>query len=256
MEVARHWRRRRNIGGFVLITEPHVVPLLRSNIWMVSGRDRDLVIDAGLGLVPLRPYLPTDADRPVTLVATHAHRDHVGAAHEFLDLCAHRLEAQAIEEATDDIPLDVSMWPDELLAGFERKGYQCRCGTLSALPFSGFSAVDEHLKPARVSQLVDEGDIIDLGDQCFEVLHLPGHSPGSIGLFQRSTGAFFSGDVIYDGPLLDDIEGADRGAYCRTMERLLSLPVRSVFPGHGPAFGRSRLLEIARHYLRTWERLR
>ena len=38
----------------------------------------------------------------------------------------------------------------------------------------------------------------------FEVVHTPGHSPGGIGLFERATGIFLSGDVIYDGPLIDD----------------------------------------------------
>lgn len=256
IRVAKHWRQCSCIGDIVLVTEPYVAPLLRSNIWMVPGRDRNLVVDAGLGLLPLLPILPTEPDHPITLCATHAHRDHIGAAHEFPDVCAHPLEKRAIEEASDNLSLDVSAWADGLLDSFERKGYYCRCGLLTASPFAGFSARDAHLKPARVSRSVDDGDEIDLGDQCFEVLHLPGHSPGSIGLFQRSTGALFSGDVVYDGPLLDDIEGADQEAYSVSMERLLRLPIQMVYPGHGSAFGRARLVEIASHYLSIWERRR
>ena len=66
----------------------------------------------------------------------------------------------------------------------------------------------------------------------FEVLHLPGHSPGSIGLWEARTGTLFSGDAIYDGPLLDAIPGADEDAYRITMERLRSLPVTVVHGGH------------------------
>jgi len=43
---------------------------------------------------------------------------------------------------------------------------------------------------------VRDGDIIDLGDRAFEVLHLPGHSPGSIALFEAATKTLFSGDAI------------------------------------------------------------
>ncbi|MEJ0007003.1 MAG: MBL fold metallo-hydrolase [Steroidobacteraceae bacterium] len=89
------------------------------------------------------------------------------------------------------------------------------------------------MRPAApATRLVDEGDVIDLGDRVFEVLHLPGHSPGSIGLLESRTGTLFSGDAIYDGPLLDDIPGSDIAAYIRTMRRLLTLSVTVVL-GHG-----------------------
>ncbi|HEY4331304.1 MAG TPA: MBL fold metallo-hydrolase, partial [Ilumatobacteraceae bacterium] len=93
------------------------------------------------------------------------------------------------------------------------------------------------------------GDIVDIGDRQFEVLHLPGHSPGSIGLWEPATGTLFSGDAIYDGPLLDELAESDIDAYCTTMERLLTLPVTVVHAGHDPSFGRDRLRELARNYL-------
>ena len=92
--------------------------------------------------------------------------------------------------------------------------------------------------------------MIDLGNRQFEVLHLPGHSPGSIGLWEAASGTLFSGDAVYDGPLLDALHHSDRTAYARTMERLLSLPVQVVHAGHDPSFGRERLHEIARAYLK------
>jgi glyoxylase-like metal-dependent hydrolase (beta-lactamase superfamily II) len=90
---------------------------------------------------------------------------------------------------------------------------------------------------------------VDLGDRAFEVLHLPGHSPGSIGLWEARTGTLFSGDAIYDGPLLDAIPGADSDAYRITMERLRSLPVTVVHGGHEPSFGRERLVKLCTDYL-------
>ena len=71
----------------------------------------------------------------------------------------------------------------------------------------------------------------------------------SLGLWDARNGTLFSGDAIYDGPLLDDIPGANRADYARTLERLLALPARVVTAGHDPSFGRARLQQIARGWL-------
>jgi glyoxylase-like metal-dependent hydrolase (beta-lactamase superfamily II) len=82
------------------------------------------------------------------------------------------------------------------------------------------------------------------------VLHLPGHSPDSIALFDETDGVFFSGDAIYDDGLIDDLPDSDRDDYRRTMQRLLNLPIRVGHGGHGPSFSRARMVEIAADYLR------
>jgi len=103
---------------------------------------------------------------------------------------------------------------------------------------------------APPTRVVEQGDVIDLGNRVFEVLHLPGHSPGSMGLWEPATGIFFSGDAIYDGPLLDELPGSDVAKYLHTMRRLLQLPARIVHAGHDPSFDGARLRELAEAYLR------
>jgi glyoxylase-like metal-dependent hydrolase (beta-lactamase superfamily II) len=68
-----------------------------------------------------------------------------------------------------------------------------------------------------------------------------------------ATGILFSGDAIYDGPLLDEIEGSDVGAYVATMRRLEALPARVVHGGHDPSFDGARLRQLAREYLQRRE---
>ena len=103
-----------------------------------------------------------------------------------------------------------------------------------------------------VTRLVDEGDVIDLGDRVSsQVLHLPGHSPGSIGLWEATTGTLFSGDALYDGPLLDLLPGSDLDDYRATMERLATLPVTVVHGGHDPSFGRDRMHKLITDYLES-----
>jgi glyoxylase-like metal-dependent hydrolase (beta-lactamase superfamily II) len=119
---------------------------------------------------------------------------------------------------------------------------------VTALP-AGMAIDSFHQEPVARVRHIEEGDEIDLGDRCFEVIHLPGHSPGSIGLWEEKTGTLFSGDAIYDGPLLDELQESSIADYCVTMDRLIALPVTVVHAGHDPSFGRNRLQEIARAYL-------
>ena len=84
----------------------------------------------------------------------------------------------------------------------------------------------------------------------FEVLHLPGHSPGSIGLWEAGTGVLFSGDAVYDGPLLDELDGSDIDAYlAHHGPPPRRCPVTVVHGGHEPSFGRDRLVELCDAYL-------
>ena len=87
----------------------------------------------------------------------------------------------------------------------------------------------------------------------FEVVHTPGHSPGGIALFERATGILFSGDIVYDGPLIEDCPSADAQDYVRSMRRLLDLPVRVMHGGHFPSCSRERLRALIQDWLRRKE---
>ncbi len=102
--------------------------------------------------------------------------------------------------------------------------------------------------------MLADGDVIDLGDRHFTVLHTPGHSPGSIALWEEATAILFSGDAVYDGPLVDDCYHSDIDAYRATMERLLAIPARVVHGGHFPSFDGARLRALIRQYLDRTEK--
>ena len=109
--------------------------------------------------------------------------------------------------------------------------------------------------PAPPTQLLPEGSIVDTGDRSFEVFHLPGHSPGSIALYEKASQILFSGDVVYDGPLAYDAENADEmRQYVASMKRLLDLPVRVVHGGHYPSCGQERMRGIIRDFLAAFDR--
>ncbi len=251
LAIASRWFERRALdGGVTLLWEPHVATLLRCNIWHVRGRERDLLVDTGLGVANLREAARDLFEKPLVAVATHAHMDHSGGMHEFAERWIHAAEAQAMATASNHLPLDLSAYDARTREWLASLGYPIAGGLLSARPDEDFDAAAHKLTPASATRLLAESDVIDLGDRAFEVLHLPGHSSGSIGLWEAKTGTLFSGDAIYDGPLLDAIPGADIATYVKTMRRLRELPVEVVHGGHDPSFGRARLVELVDAYLR------
>src|SRR5260370_39395000 len=103
-------------------------------------------------------------------------------------------------------------------------GYEVADELIAALPYAGYDIDAYHIRPATPTRIVEEGSVIDTGDRRFAVPHLPGHSPGSIGLWEEATGILFSGDAVYDGPLLVRLAGSDSYPYVRTMRRKRVLP--------------------------------
>lgn len=256
MKIAERWFEFKKIDDEVtLIWEPYSDPLIRCNIWHVKGRDRDMLVDTGLGIVSLKEAAKHIFDKRLTAVATHTHYDHIGGMFEFDDRVVHQLEAGNMADAQDGMVLRVSGFSQAIVQDLRDAGYPLENDELiTALPSDDFNLDTHSLKPVAPTWTVVNGDIIDLGNRIFEVIHLPGHSPGSIGLWEEKTGILFSGDAIYDGPLLTNFPGADIDEYIRTMHRLRNLPVSVVHGGHEASICRERFMEIIEHYLEAWDK--
>jgi glyoxylase-like metal-dependent hydrolase (beta-lactamase superfamily II) len=250
LQIADRWFEfERLADGITRIWEPHVIRVMQCNIWHVRGRDRDLIIDTGMGIASLAQAAAHLFDKALTAVATHTHIDHVGSLHEFSDRIVHEAEAQQLTRASDNFSLIRAEHPVEFISSLERAGYEVGTCFVTALPRADYELSTLICPPAPATRRVEEGDVIDLGDRVFEILHLPGHSPGSMGLWESSSATLFSGDAIYDGPLLDELPGSDIETYVRTMRRLARLPARIVHAGHDPSFDGARLRELAKEYL-------
>ncbi|UVK40744.1 MBL fold metallo-hydrolase [Mesorhizobium sp. AR10] len=233
---ASDWFSREALGqGITRIWEPHVHPYFRSNVFHVRGRDVDLVIDGGMGLVHLRPMLDLLPGKPIVAIATHIHVDHVGALSEFETRVGHREESAFFEDMADE----------HTLAHL----FRAQPDAVSRSPQEAWSPQRFQIRPAPLSRILDEGCTIETGDRSFLVLHLPGHSPGSLGLLDERNGDFLAGDAIYRGRLVDDLPGSDVQAYRKTMQRLLQIEFSRACCGHGEVIDQNELRSIARAYL-------
>jgi glyoxylase-like metal-dependent hydrolase (beta-lactamase superfamily II) len=251
LNVAARWFEfERMTDGVTRIIEPHVIRVMQCNIWHVQGRDRDLLIDTGMGIASLKEAGAEIFQKPLVAAATHTHLDHVGSLHEFPERIVHTAEAEALTRASDNFSMLREDHPVEFIAGLERAGYEVGPRFITSLPRVDFDLRNFACPAALPTRVVKGGDLVDLGNRVFEVLHLPGHSPGSIGLWEAATGILFSGDAIYDGPLLDELPGSEIAAYIDTMRRLSEIPARVVHGGHDPSFDGTRLRELARAYLK------
>lgn len=120
-----------------------------------------------------------------------------------------------------------------------------------------FFGLDLDLEPSKPDFYVAEGDMVAVGNLRFRVLHCPGHSPGSVVLFEESEKVAFVGDVLFAGSVgRTDLPGGDYDLLMRMIrEKLFPLgdEVR-VLPGHGPAttIGRERRTNP---FLLEWRRL-
>ena len=238
-------------NGITQYVEPHVHRIIRCNMWHVRGRDRDLIVDTGVGVASLADELAPLLERPAVCVATHMHFDHVGGLHEFKHRLMHPLCAAQVDVTVVNMPLRWSAFEPEMVSAARSIGYEAnRDELLDALPHGAFDIDRFQSVGAPATGVIEEGSVIDLGDRSFEVLHLPGHTQGSIGLWEADTNTLFSGDAVYDGPLIDFLPESCIEDYVDTMRRLRRLPVDVIHAGHDPSFDRRRLIELTDAYLR------
>ena len=153
------------------------------NRYLIIGSKRALLFDTGYGYIDFRPQIREITDLPLIVVNSHGDPDHALGSHLFDEVYLGETDYQLLL-ANDD-------------SDFKRQALEFRYGVFPQLK----NEIDEawylqtSLHQTRI-KFVHEGDVFDLGNLKLEVISLPGHSNGSIALLARSSGMFFSGDII------------------------------------------------------------
>ncbi len=230
------WWRVRSVGdGVTHIDEPLIHEYYRCNVWHVRGRDRDMLVDSGMGVVSLRDHVALVTEKALEAVASHTHFDHIGCHFEFPCRSCHGAEAHLLRAPTRENTVADKYVTDAIF---------------KTMPPEPYTSAAYNVGAAPATRLLWDGDIVDLGDRRFEVIHTPGHSPGGIALWEAATGMLFSGDIVYDGELVEGTSWLEQCQYRVSMERLLRLPVRVVHAGHYPSYSGAQHKEIITDWLR------
>ena len=176
-----------------------------TNCWLLAaeGSDEALVVDPGFEPQAVHALLDAAAKTPVAVLLTHAHLDHAQAAGTF----------------AGDLPVYVH--PEDVLAFQDYTAW------------GGMSPVA--LDPVKDLRTFVDGDRLHLGGIELDVLHTPGHTPGSV-CFRVDAGTLvFTGDLVFAGTIgRSDFANSDPAAMRRSLMRFLELPDElRVLPGHG-----------------------
>ncbi len=201
-------------GHVTEITDPSGV-----HCFLVEGREKAVLIDTMVGLRGLKDLVATLTDLPVEVVLTHGHMDHAGGVFEFGACRVH--------------PEDVPMLDGKTLpARIEYLNGQREALGAPPLP------QEEFLPDSPVTCLpLMGGDRLDLGGRVLEVLHVPGHTKGSLCFLDPATGDFFAGDACNNNTLVMMDVSATISRY---LEALLKLKerqgeIRRFYLFHGPS---------------------
>lgn len=184
--------------------------------YLVIGEDRACVIDTMNGYCDLSAFVRSVTDKPVIVVNTHGHPDHIFGNIYFDNALLH----------PDDLPLAAGFVDDPEFVAF------CREKGRSMPPF----------------QPIRGGDVIDLGGRTLEVFELPGHTPGSVLLLLREDRILFTGDAI-NHHLWMQLDGCLKlDAFANELDKVMFLEKEAdlILHGHAQDFDDISLMRCLR----------
>lgn len=192
----------------------------RTTMYVYAGKQRVLLLDTGFGLLDLKQLVSALCpDREIVVVNTHAHGDHSSGNGQFSCVHVGQRDLLAAEHS---------------LTGRETELFREHFLTVS--PLLNAEQV-EKWQPRAAEQTcpLQDGDIIDLGGIVLEVLETPGHTVGSICLWDAQNGLLFTGDMALPWGAWGHLpESATLEEYGSSIRRLCELGSHiKLLPAHG-----------------------
>lgn len=187
----------------------------RYGMFLLEGEERSVLVDAGIGVGDLYGLVTDLVETPITLVLTHTHWDHIGAASQFDD----------VRVSPAELPSDGRITIDSLTDEFRNRPSQFTERWLDAgeaFP-DGFDPNEYAIEAAEATALSSDASI-DLGYRELDVIALPGHAPGHLGLVDPATDTLYGGDVVhFDYGLFLHFDDCDIQACIDSLARVRSL---------------------------------
>jgi len=199
--------------------------------YLIIGDDSALLFDTGNGIGDIRAIVEQLTDKPVRVLNSHSHFDHIGGNYQFENILSPST-AFSMENTLGDDSDTVKM---EATA-------EALCVDLPA----GVTEANHRIEPYRITSKVNDGDIIDLGGRELEVFLIPGHTDDSVAMLDKEAGLLWTGDSIYAGPIWLFFPETDLVAYEQSIDRMVALVpgLKALLPSHNtPLIDPAKLLE-------------
>jgi glyoxylase-like metal-dependent hydrolase (beta-lactamase superfamily II) len=204
--------------GIFALHEPYQWQQVTS--YLILGQDTGLLFDTGNGIGNIKAVVDQLTDKPVTVLNSHTHFDHIGGNFQFDKI----VSVSTPFSIANSHGLDNDMVKTEVSTQALCKG----------LP-EGVTRASHRIRPFTITNTIKDGDVIDLGHRKLEVLQVPGHTDDSIALLDREAGFLWTGDTFYEGPIWLYFPETDLAAYRKSIARLAALApqLSALFPAHG-----------------------
>lgn len=187
-----------------------------THCYLLLSKDKALLIDTGLGVANIKEVIDKITNLPIMVVTTHVHWDHIGGHALFDSFAVHEKEKEWI---IDEFPLPLPVVKYNL---FDKK---CR--------FPDEFCIDDYKVFQGVpKQILQDNDVIDLGERKIKVIHTPGHSPGHCCFYEENRQYLYSGDLIYKGCLDMFYPTTDPELFMQSIDKVSKLTVEKIMPGH------------------------
>ena len=197
--------------------EPGIFRIENSAVFMdlIVGEHHALLFDTGYGFGDLKAVVRGITDLPLIVVNSHGHVDHACGNAQFGGAYIH--------------PLDMNL-------AIEHNGREMRMAELDTAVVPPDFDLERYLSLESGERMpIGEGDTFDLVGMILEVLHLPGHTAGSIGLWCAQRRLLWVGDAMNNFVWLFLPEAQPLEVYIRTLHKAAALPFTHMIQSHEPA---------------------
>ena len=222
----------------VFEVEPDILAIYEPFQWqevisyLIVGTEAAILFDTGNGIGDIRAVVDQLTDKPVRIINSQSHFDHIGGNYQFDDILSVSTPFTLARTAgmhSDELSMEVSA-----------------AALCKGLP-AGVTEADHRIRPFAITKRITDGDVIDIGGRQLEVLQVPGHTDDAVALLDRDAGFLWSGDSFYEGPVWLFFPETDLVAYQASVARLAALApdLKAVFPAHNtPKADPGLLLEL------------